>query len=231
MKKFTKWMVLGVFAAVVATGANGQSSEKETSLLNVTEPVDVGGTILQPGTYRIKVVPLSTNRNLLRVTSDDESKLFVSVIAVPHAVTANQSFPDNRFVYFPPTTAGAPLALRTWFAADLVNGGHDIVYPKRRALELAAAVKEPVVAFADETKEADYKTVPLATVTPEPKAEMAIAEKAPEKLPEPPPAMVAENRPVTELPRTASHTPLFALLGVVSLAGALSLRLFANRAA
>ena len=116
-----------------------------------------------------------------------------------------------------------------------MNGGHDIVYPKRRAVELASAVKEPVVSYADETKEADYKTVPLAPINAEP---MPLTEtvKAPEKLPEPPAATVAENRvpdngPAAELPRTASRTPLFAAIGILSLAGALSLRVIAKRAA
>src|SRR5260221_11578314 len=104
MKKLARWTLLLAFTLLVATGVNAQSNPNETALFDVTDPIDVGGTILQSGTYRIKVVPLSTNRNLLRVTSEDESKLYVSVIAVPHAPKAAQASPEDMFVYFPSPT-------------------------------------------------------------------------------------------------------------------------------
>ena len=65
-----------------ATVATAQSAE--FSIMTVTEPLDVGGTVLQPGTYRIKVVPLQTNRNMLQVKSVDRSELYLTVLSINH---------------------------------------------------------------------------------------------------------------------------------------------------
>jgi hypothetical protein len=48
---------------------------------------------------------------------------------------------------------------------------------------------------------------------------------------EPPVTLIAENRAEKELPRTASDVPLFALLGVLALGGAVGLHALANRTA
>jgi hypothetical protein len=99
-------------------------------------------------------------------------------------------------------------------------------------MELAAAAKEPVIFVPDEMKEAEYKTAPLALVT----ADQTVKPyEAPavmvQKAPEPAPLAVAEARPQRELPGTASHVPLYAALGLLSLGAAFGLRTFANRTA
>ncbi len=130
---------------------------------------------MPPGTYIIKVVTLESNRNMIQVTNEDQTKVFASVLATPHAIRAGEVVPSTRYTYYT-TAAGQPKALRTWFPRDTVNG-QDIIYPKRRA--------------------------------------MFVAEASPEK----------------ELPRTASHVPLYAALGLLSLGTAVGLRTFANRTA
>ena len=129
------------------------------------------------------------------------------------------------------------MALRTWYAANTpASGGHDIVYPKLRAMELAARAKAPVVAVADEVKVVEFETAPLVVVTPEKEVKpytSVVAQKEP--VPETPPARevkVAETRPLREeLPQTASNLPLFAGLGILSLLGALGLAVLARRVA
>jgi len=132
-------------------------------------------------------------------------------------IVPGEAAPSSRYIYFP-AVAGHPKALRTWFARETSNG-QDIIYPKRHAMELAAVVKEPVIAVPDEVKEAEYKTVPLAIVTPEK-----------EVKPYEPQTFVAEAAPRKPLPRTASQVPLLAALGILSLGGAFGLRALANRA-
>lgn len=216
----------------LATTANAQTVEQ--ALFNLTEPLDVGGTILQPGDYQIKVVPLQGNRNLLQVTSPDQSKLFATLLSIPHAEgPGGVQIPASRYTYYP-ATAGRTKALRTWFAASTPGlGGHDIVYHKQRAMEFAAIVKEPVVAVPDEVQEAEYKTVPLVVVTPEKEVkpyEEVTAEKPP--VPEPAQVKVAEARSHDRrLPQTASEVPLYVGLGFLSLLGALALGALARRVA
>ncbi len=246
MKKLTSWLTMGLFAVllgvVVTVNANAQETG-EDAVFTLTEPLDVGGTILQPGSYQIKVVPLHWNRDLLQVRSADLMKLHANVLTVPH-----QEGPEgvqvewSRYVYYP-AIAGQPRALKTWFAANTPgSGGHDIVYPTRRAMELAAQVKEPVVAIPDEVKVAEYETAPLVLVTPEKEVKPFEVAKTAEvaKAPEPPMTELAPARPEIvadssldqqQLPATASRVPLVAGLGLLSLAGALGLGVIARRLA
>jgi len=229
MKKLLTCLAMGTFATllgVASTPAYAQIDTEKT-LFTLTEPMDVGGAILEPGTYVIKILERSDNRNMVQVTNEAGSKVFVTVIATPHVISMDEAIPQSRFIYYT-AIAGQPKALRTWFAHDTPYG-QDIIYPKRRALELAAAAKVPVIAIPDEVKEAEYKSVPLTIVTPEQQVKpyeqpVVVVQKAPE----PAPIVVAEARPL-ELPKTASHVPLFAALGVLSLGGALGLRALTNR--
>jgi hypothetical protein len=228
MKKLMIGIALGTFVALVAATAPASAqSERENSTFTVTEPVDVGGFTLEPGTYLIKVVTLQSNRNMIQVTNEDQTKVFASVLATPHALTLNEAAPTSRYVYYA-AAPGQRKALRTWFARDTTNG-QDIVYPNKRAMELAVAAKAPVVALPDETKETEYKTVTLAVVTPDqrvtPYQEPAVVvQTAPA-----PPVVIAEAKP-SELPATASRVPLFAALGLLSVGAGFGLRAFANRA-
>jgi hypothetical protein len=168
MKKMMTCLALGAFATllgVASAPAAYAQSDRENSTFTVTEPIDVGGFTLQPGTYLIKVVMLESNRNMVQVTNEDQTKVFASVLATPHPIRANEEIPASRYTYYT-TAPGQPKALRTWFARDTANG-QDIIYPKRRAMELAAFTKEPVIAIPDEVKEADYKTATFTVVAPD----------------------------------------------------------------
>ncbi|HEY3351271.1 MAG TPA: hypothetical protein VGM13_15960 [Thermoanaerobaculia bacterium] len=220
MKNLLTCLALGTFVALVAAPAPAYAqSERENSTFTVTEAVDVGSFTLQPGTYLIKVVLLESNRNLIQVTNEDQTKVFASVLATPHAITANEAAPTSRYVYYA-TAPGQRRALRTWYARDTTNG-QDIVYSRQRAMEIAAVAKAPVIAIPDDVKETEYKTATLTVVTPEQQVK-------PYEAPAPV-VMLAEAPPVRHLPATASHVPLFGLLGLVSVGGGLGLRILSTR--
>lgn len=239
MKKLTSWLTVGLCTVLLGFGLTGTANAVETpedAIFTLTEPLDVGGTILQPGSYQIKVVPLHWNRDLLQVRSADLSKLHVNVLTVPHQEGPEGVQVDwSRYVYYP-AIAGQPRALKTWYAANTPkSGGHDIVYPTRRAMELAAQAKEPVLAIPDEVQVAQYETAPLVIVTPEKEVkpfEMAKAEEPPAPETAPAPAVVADSSLDRNiLPATASRVPMVAGLGLLALLGALGLGVLARRVA
>ena len=240
MKRLMSWLVVGACAIllglILTRNVNGQGPVENASF-TLTEPLDVGSTILQPGDYQIKVVLLQGNRDLLQVTNADGTKIIATLLSIPHPEgPGGVQIPASRYVYYP-ASAGHIKTLRTWFAANTPGlGGHDIVYSKQRAMELAALVKEPVVAVPDEVKEAEYKTAPLIVVTPE--KEVKPYEVATAQKPSVPEAAPAQQTTVAEsfahhkrLPRTASVVPLYAGLGFLSLLGALGLGALARRVA
>lgn len=217
INRLTKGIALGAFALFLCTATAPVAQAQnyaDRSTFTESQPFEVGTTRLEPGTYLIRIVMLSSNRSVLQVTDPKEMKVYASVVAVPHPIRAEETVPSSRYTYYP-SVAGHPKALRTWFSTDS-RLGHDIAYPKRRAQELAAVVHEPVLAVPEQVTEVEYKTVEIETVKPEAK---------PEAKPAPEPVLVAEARPAKPLPATASELPLFGALGLLSLAGALALRL------
>lgn len=225
MKKLMIGLSLGAIATLIAAAPTRSAlaqSQPEAATFVVTEPLDVGTITLQPGTYVIKVVKIDSNKDMLRVMDAEQTKIYTTVLTRPYPITMGEVIPENRYVVWS-TPPGQPRVLRTWFASDR-SIGHEIVYSQRRAGELAAMAKEPVIAVPDEVTESTYATAPLLVVTPE--RQVKPYEPKPVRT-EPAPVRVAEAR---ELPATASRVPLFAALGLLSLAGAFGLRALVNRA-
>lgn len=217
MKNTLRLVVLAALALLISVPATFAQTP-ETSTLPVTEPLDVGGTILQPGTYTIRVLPSRADRNKIQITSPDMKTVFATVLSIPHALAPNEEVPNTMFVYYP-AGDGSPRALRTWFAPnpEASQGGHDIVYSATRAQQLARLAGTRVVTYQDTVTSADFDTADLQVVTPEATVE-TYTYVTPTVTPAP---MTSSER---EMPDTASRVPLIALLGLMSLAGALALR-------
>jgi len=225
-------MAVVAFAILVSTAAFAQTPE--VSVLPVTEPLDVGGTILQPGTYHIRVVPSNTDRNKIQVMSTDGTKVFATALTVPHPLEPGEEVPNTTFIYYP-AGEGQPRALRTWFARDpeASQGGHDIVYNENRAKQLARLAKADVVYYPATVTVAEVDTE-LQVVTPEATVETytytppapTIVERQTTTITETTTPMTsASTTSDVDMPATASNVPLFALLGLISLAGAVVFRM------
>jgi hypothetical protein len=239
MKSTLRIAVLSALALLISAPA-AFAQTPEASVLPVSEPLDVGGTILQPGTYTIRVMPSLADRNKVQITSPDLKTVYATVLTVPHALLPSEEPANTVFVYYP-AGEGQPAALRTWFAPDpeASGGGHDIVYDQSRAQQLARLANSRVVAYPTETVVADLDTAPLQVVTPEakievytPPAPVAVAETRTE--PTPAPMISSETRTETtqiaeanepEMPQTAGKVPFIALFGLLSLGGAVAFRL------
>lgn len=212
MKQTLRLVAAGALALMVSLPMMAQTPE--SSLLPVTEPLDVGGTILQPGDYMIRVLPSDTDRNKVQVTSPDMKTVYATVLTIPHALAPDEQVANSTFVFYP-AGEGQPRALRTWFAMSptVTQGGHDVVYPAARAQQLARLANSRVVAYPAET--ADLDTTNLQVVTPDSKVETYTYVA---------PMISSESETSPEMPATASRVPLIALLGLISLAGAAAFR-------
>jgi len=238
MRNMLRFMVVSALAVLLSLSA-AVAQTPEASVLNVTEPLDVGGTILQPGTYTIRVLPSFADRNKIQVTSPDLNTVYATVLTVPHPLEPGEEVPATTFVYYP-AGEGTPRALRTWFAPrpDASQGGHDIVYDETRAKQLARATNSRVVSYTTGTAMADLDRTELHVVTPEatvetytyvapmtsasPAATTMESTTAPVQI-----AQATETRSTSvEMPETASNLPLIGLLGLLSLAGAFAIRRF-----
>jgi hypothetical protein len=215
-------LVLGliVFAGVVAIQAQAQTFNKKTTV-TFNQPVAVPGQVLPAGTYTFTILDSFGIRNIVQIWNEDKTNLIATILAIPNYRLEPTG---ETVIEFSERPANQPQALKAWFYP---GHGHGIefVYPKREAIQIAQASNEVVPAEAVEPTPSTLKTVPLIAVTPEQKEE-PIAEA----IQTTPAAKTAEPVAVAkELPRTASLTPLIALLGALSLAIGLGIRRFAPK--
>ena len=128
----------------------------------------------------------------------------------PHAA-------ENTIVTFAERPAGSPQAIKVWYYPGH-STGHEFVYPKVRAVELAKEVNEPVPAVAVEP-------APVAEMEKEPiVAEMPSGEEVPVTK-----AFEQSVEVAQALPKTASSLPLIGLAGLMSLAAAFALLIITRR--
>jgi hypothetical protein len=213
-------LILGLI--LIVAGADADQWNKKT-ILTITQPLQIPGTVLQPGKYTVKLAESSSNRHIVQVFNENESKLLATVLAIP-----NQRLKPTGATEFSfwETPKGTPPALRSWFYPG-DNFGQEFAYPKREAAALSAAVKEQVRSISDEEQAALAATSPPGA-KPAPEKPAQVAEARP---PAPPPGPVAAAKPDrpaadpqvpasgetarTQLPKTASPFPMIAIAGLL----------------
>lgn len=222
LKHSLKLFAVALFALLVAAPAlvADMPITPEVSYFPVTEPTDVGGKILQPGTYVIKVIPAADSRNKIQVWSQDQKKLYATALTIPHELKPNETMPSTMFVFYE-ATADHPRALRTWFAANPPGDhGHDLVYPEGRAKQIAVASNTRVVSYPETVADDDIATAPLTVQTPQ----ATVETYTPPATPMISSSETNTTETTTEMPKTAGSNPTLALLGLAAIAGAMAIR-------
>jgi hypothetical protein len=190
-----------------------------------------GWGVLPAGTYVFKILDSQSNRHIVQIFNEDETKVYATILAIPnYRLTAT----DKTVITFRERPAGQPEALRAWFYPGR-QWGEEFVYPKAKAIELAKTTNTPVlftpveiepeviepIKSADEPVVVKLKEAPVMAIKPtgEEVAMTEVVTTPPEK------ELVAEAvAPVEALPEGASPLPLIALAGLLALGGAWALR-------
>jgi hypothetical protein len=196
-----------------------------------------GWKVLPAGTYVFKILNSTSNRHIVQIFNQDQTKVYATVLAIPnYRLTAT----DKTVITFRERPAGQPEALRAWFYPGRL-WGEEFVYPKAKAMELARATNTPVLftpaeiepEFIEPIKSADEPVVvalqeaPVMAVKPTgEEVEMAeVVTPPPAEAEAAEPAVVADSA----LPATASPLPMTALFGLLALGGAFAMRAAAKR--
>jgi hypothetical protein len=233
-------LAISLIGVALQPSAQADSWNKQT-VITFTEPIEVPGLILPPGTYMFRLSNSMTDRKIVQIFNADGSHVLATIITINDYRLVPK---DQTVMTFTERPADAPVALRAWFyPGDLF--GYEFVYPKHRAIELALTTKVVVPAVAVDTiDESAIKSLPIIAITPEQKEVevAAVIQTTPpvEAVVTPAPVTVApvEVAPVVvtpvavteELPRTASSMPLIALFGALSIGIALGLKLLLKQA-
>ena len=232
MKRFKFAMVICILAlaAMAITPRVMAQTQNEKTVMTFSEPFEVPGVdaqILPAGTYVFTLVDSLSDRNIVRITNEDGTHVFTTILAINNY---RLKATDKTVLTFKERGEGQPQAIKAWFYPGY-EFGQEFVYSKKRAIELAKVVNEPVLDMPVETTAVvpieTLKSVPVAAVKPTGE-EVPVAEVV-----ETPPAavaVVAQAEPQT-LPNTASTLPLFALIGLLSVFVGLTFMFLTKRTA
>jgi hypothetical protein len=180
------------------------------TILKLTEPMQIEGVLLQPGTYVFKLMDSMANRHVVRIMNEEETKVIATIIGTPHY----QFEPSNKTqMDFWEAQSVTPPAVKTWQYPGEMYG---LSFKQPPPAQVASALPPPPPPAAVEPPP------PAPQVTPPPPP-------APEVTPPPAPEPQAPAPPPVELPRTASSLPLLAMLGFASMSISGILRIMRSR--
>jgi len=210
--------------SLAALTAYADDWDKATKI-TVNQPFEIPGTVLPAGTYMVKLVDVAGERHVVRFLSEDESKVYATLIAIPDFRLEPT---DKTSITFYEAEAGSPRPLHAWFYPGH-QFGVEFAYPEKRAEQIAAATEEHVIATKEPELPFTWEIEPASTV-PELLVEPLVAVEPSGKeveIAEVHPEVVATPEPeAPPLPKTATPYPLIALVGFIAAGAASGLRLF-----
>jgi hypothetical protein len=212
--------------------------DKKTTV-SFSQPVEVPGAILQPGKYVMKLVDSQSDRHVVQFTNERQNHVYATTIAVPAYRT---QVTGRTVITFYEAAAGQPEPIRNWYYPG-DNFGQEFVYSKEHLRDIAAVrpatpaldtrsqVESPVTT-AEPVREGESAPVaPIETqaqanslTNDESNAPVEIAQATPPKLEEPAAAAPQTTPAPTELPKTSGNFAGIAMMGLVSLGGAVAAR-------
>ncbi len=227
---------ISLFGAALLPSARAADTWNQKTIITFDQPVEVPGMILPAGTYTFKLADTFADRNVVQIFNADGSHIITTILVInDYRLKAT----GKTVLTFNETPGNAPEALRAWFYPG-DYWGKEFVYPKARAIQLAVATQVPVPAVPVDTLDENViRTAPIVAETPDQRevaVDQVIATTPPAAAPvatatpaEAPAAVAAPETETAALPHTAGSTPLFALLGALSLGLALTLGFLLKR--
>jgi hypothetical protein len=207
---------VGVLGLALVPDARADVWNKKT-ILTVNEAIQVPGQVLEPGKYVMKLMDSPSNRHIVQVFNEDETKLITTVLALPNYRL--QPTGETKFTFWE-TVAGEPKPLRSWFYPG-DNFGQEFAYPKDKATMIAKSAGESVPTTYS-TSESDLASAKVGAVdaqgvegeldretytAPEPQTQTQAQTTPPEPQTQPEPAQ-QEQQETTIAQATPQEQPL-----------------------
>jgi hypothetical protein len=212
---------LGLLGTVLPRAKADEWNQK--IVFTFSGPVEVPGQVLEAGTYVLKLMDSQSDRNIVQVFNKRENHLYGTFLTIPDYRLKPRG---KTIITFEERAAGSPEAVKAWFYPG-ENYGHQFVYPKIKAVELAKLNSQPVASMPTEL--GPSTTLPAVTMQ---EPHVIAMKQAPLKAQQPTEEEVeisevflasAPELPAS-LPKTASSLPLMALVGFLAFGCARLLR-------
>jgi hypothetical protein len=218
------WCAVLALTPLAAAGYAGNSSRFTTS-----EPANIPGATLHPGSYSIQVIDHLSERYVVRVDGPDGGTHYSFLALANPDITK----PAKTGEVLWSSPAGGKQYVRGWLFPG-TSSVLEFVYPKAEAVAIAKSnqAKVPAIDPASEGRPIEIKglsksdlqlvTLWLLSATQVGPGDTSGGIQA-ERYPE---VAVARKPVVSRLPQTASNLPLIGLVGAFSMLAALAIRVF-----
>ena len=220
MNSIRKVALACMTAAMVTMSVNAgaQGPANQDTFFTFSQPVELPKTTLPAGTYFFQLMDSSSNRHIVKVMSQDRTKLYATLMAIPYYSTDRPSDePQVRFLETPAANGvAASNAIKLWFYPGNTVG-HEFIWPREKAMSLARATNQPVLTTKTDAEDSELSRVSgdgidavvadsQAQSAPAATTEVAQAEPAPQR--EPVGAITGNDAVRAPAPeRTAAPTP------------------------
>jgi hypothetical protein len=219
--KIMVFVCLGVLGIAIPQARADEWNQK--TIFTFNGPAEIPGQVLLPGTYVFKLVDSQSDRSTVQVFNKSENHLFGTFLTIPDYRLKPAGKP---IITFEERATGSPEAVKAWFYPG-ENYGHDFVYPKVKAVELAKANNQPVASMPTEL--AANTTMPATTMQ---ETHVVAMKQAPLKAQKPTEEevevaevfLLSPSPAQASLPQTASSLPLVGLIGLLAFGTARLLR-------
>ena len=142
----TRMMLFVGVAAMAIVPAVKADDWNQKTVFTFSGPVAIPGQVLPGGTYVFKLMNSSSNRHIVQVFNQEEDHVYGTFLAIPDYRMQPTS---ETLIKFHERPAGEPQAIKAWFYPGRTYG-HELVYPKNKAAELARLNDTPVPAMPTE---------------------------------------------------------------------------------
>jgi hypothetical protein len=227
LKRLISTSVLVVLVGA-ASGANAFTTSDKRTYFTFSQPVALPGVTLPAGTYMFRLADDTTTRKVINVQNQQGTQSLAMLLTMPEYRTDPSRDPEVRFME---TAAGAPVAIRAWWAPGETTG-YAFIYSDEQlaALNRGAAAAAPSADAAIEAEAGEPVAEapvegpdvvdgpglpPEESEAPEQVAQLPPSQQAPPPAPSPA-ADAARQETREELPQTASPLALLLLGGLAS---------------
>ena len=140
----------------VVAGAQGPANQD--TYFTFSQPVELPKTTLPAGKYFFQLMDSPSNRHIVKVMSEDRKQLLATLMAIPYYSNDRPTDdPQVRFMETPSQAAngGATTnAIKIWFYPGN-SVGHEFIYPRSQALQIAARTGQSVLTTKSEGEVAE----------------------------------------------------------------------------
>jgi hypothetical protein len=135
-------MLAFLLAGIIALPATRADESNQAIQVTFKHPVQIPGHVLPAGTYWFVLPKDASQHNEVRILNSDQTIVYANLITIP----AQRLQPtDHTAITFAERGSGQAQAIVTWFYPGQLDG-HEFLYPKQVAQELAKDKRDTVVA-------------------------------------------------------------------------------------